>query len=210
MSTFIDEVGHRYGQLLVLYQDTSIHKKHAYWVCRCDCGNTVTVDGLKLRSGHTKSCGCLREKHGYSQTSEYSSYQSMMKRCYDESNDNYPYYGGRGIKVCDRWREDINNFMQDMGQKPDPNYSIDRIDPNGDYTPENCRWSNVYEQQRNKRVCKKSRTGVTGVIPYMNKFQAYIRCNGKLHHLGYFDTVEEAAEARKKAEAYYWGGGDAK
>lgn len=133
-----------------------------------------------------------------------------MKRCYDESNDNYPYYGGRGIKVCDRWREDINNFMQDMGQKPDPNYSIDRIDPNGDYTPENCRWSNVYEQQRNKRVCKKSRTGVTGVIPYMNKFQAYIRCNGKLHHLGYFDTVEEAAEARKKAEAYYWGGGDAK
>lgn len=205
MSRKIDETGQSYGRLLVIQEDTRIHKSHAYWSCLCACGNSVTVDGLKLRSNHTNSCGCLRRKHGYSQTPEYESYKKMMRRCYDPSSENYEFYGGRGIQVCKRWRDSIEAFMDDLGEKPEGDYTLDRIDVNGDYTPQNCRWADAQTQQRNKRVCRKSKTGITGVIPYKDKFQANIRVNGKLHHLGYFNTISEAASARKRAEEKFWG-----
>ena len=128
-----------------------------------------------------------------------------MRRCYDPLSENYGFYGGRGIKVCDRWRNSVEAFMADMGKKPQEDYTLDRIDVNGNYTPENCRWADPQTQQRNKRVCKKSKTGVTGVIPYKDKYQANIRVDGRLHHLGYYDTVAEAAIARSKAEKKYWG-----
>lgn len=204
MSRKIDETGQTFGKLLVVQEDTRIKQKHAYWSCLCACGNSVTVDGLKLRSNHTRSCGCLRRKHGYSQIPEYESYQKMMRRCYDKNADNYEFYGGRGIKVCRRWRRSVANFISDMGRKPEPDYTLDRINVNGDYEPANCRWADSRTQQRNKRVCKKSKTGITGVIPYKGKYQANIRVNGKLHHLGYFDTTDEAAVAREKAEEKYW------
>ena len=205
MGKKIDETGQSFGKLLVIQEDTRIKKTHAYWVCLCACGNVVTVDGLKLRSKHTNSCGCLRRKHGYSQTAEYGSYKKMMRRCYDPLSENYGFYGGRGIKVCDRWRNSVEAFMADMGKKPQEDYTLDRIDVNGNYTPENCRWADPQTQQKNKRVCKKSKTGVTGVIPYKDKYQANIRVDGRLHHLGYYDTVAEAAIARSKAEKKYWG-----
>ena len=205
MGEKVDETGQTHGRLLVIQEDTRINKKHAYWSCLCSCGNVVTVYGLKLRSGHTSSCGCLRRKHGFSQTPEYESYQKMMRRCYDPMSENYEFYGGRGIQVCERWRLSIKAFMEDMGPKPNPDCTLDRINVNGDYSPGNCRWADAETQQRNKRVCKKSRTGIKGVIPYKSRFQAYIRVNGRLHHLGYFDTIGEAAEARAKAEKEYWG-----
>lgn len=117
ISKFIDLTGTRFGKLLVLKIDknTTDDLKNCSWICQCDCGNQISEKGRNLRRGHKKSCGCLRSPHGYSQTPEYSSYQKMLNRCYNTNFDKYQYYGGRGIKVCERWRNDINAFMEDMG-----------------------------------------------------------------------------------------------
>ena len=92
-----------------------------------------------------------RKYHGFSKTNIYSTYLQMIKRCIQPNHSNYPYYGARGIKVCDRWLESINNFYEDMGFKPFPTAKLDRIDNNGNYEPSNCRWATVTENNRNKR-----------------------------------------------------------
>lgn len=137
--------------------------------CKCDCGTGLVVRSANLSSGNTKSCGCLhkestslaRTTHGASHTPEHNTWDSMHRRCYDPSNASYQRYGGRGIKVCKRWHK-FENFLADMGERPEGK-SLDRYpDNDGNYEPGNCRWATSTEQSWNKRgVVLYSYDGVT-------------------------------------------------
>jgi hypothetical protein len=153
-------VGERFGKLTALEPCRTSNLKCK---CQCDCGTTKDVKGFSLRAGTSQSCGCLKldifrafaTKHGYGgkhKSGTYSSWANMITRCTYEKHGSYPNYGGRGIKVCERWLK-FENFLKDMGPRP-PGHSIDRIDSNSGYEPVNCRWATTKEQARNVRTNK--------------------------------------------------------
>lgn len=155
--------GTRWGRLTCI-EEVSPGKRHARrFRAQCDCGNVGEYSLVLLRDGRTKSCGCLmiehamenvraNTKHGLTGTPTWNSYMSMIGRCCRESDSNYYNYGGRGIKVCERWMESFENFLADMGKRPD-GLTLDRYpDVNGDYEPGNCRWATDEEQANNKRT----------------------------------------------------------
>ena len=123
-----------------------------YYKCKCDCGNEVIVYQGQLTSGHTQSCGCLTLKHGLWQSRLYNIWRGMLKRCNLKSSKDYMRYGGRGINVCEEWKNDFKTFYDwALNNGYDDTLSIDRIDVNGNYEPSNCRWQTAAQQANNKR-----------------------------------------------------------
>lgn len=129
--------------------------------CRCVCGNEKWIFEGAVKNGHTKSCGCKHVLHGHTAkgkiTPEWNAWHSMQERCMNPKNDSWKHYGGRGIRVCDRWQESFNNFFIDVGPRPGNEFSLDRIDNEGHYEPGNVRWATKSEQRRNMRpraTCK--------------------------------------------------------
>ena len=152
--------GDRFGRL-VLVQEVARLTPGGRWRCKCDCGNEKDVESSHLRSGKIQSCRCLQKEraaeakrtHGMSQTRENANWFKMISRCHNPTDARYPLYGGRGIEVCSRWRESFVAFFADMGPRPSPKHSIDRVDNDRGYAPENCRWATHKEQCRNRRTC---------------------------------------------------------
>lgn len=151
-------IGKRIGRLVVLEADrTSPH--YLKWTCRCDCGTTKSIAGKSLRNGDTRSCGCLKReqstKHGLSHLPEWTIWNLMKGRCLNPNDKRFARYGGRGIKICDRWLVNFGNFYADMGPRPSAKHSLDRYpDNDGNYELTNCRWATSTEQARNASFTK--------------------------------------------------------
>lgn len=149
-------VGQQFNYLEVIRRDENKHGQCAYWVCLCHrCGNKISVASTKLKNGHTKSCGCLHptsDVQGQSRDRLYGIWIKMKHRCYNQKDKHYKNWGARGIRICAEWLENYNNFRDwalANGYKDD--LSINRIDNDGDYCPENCEWTTLHEQSKNTR-----------------------------------------------------------
>lgn len=176
--TFKDLTGKRFGRLLVKEYAGAINKRTMFRAI-CDCGKEKLVRSEVLLRGETRSCGCLKKelnlklftRHGESKKPIHNIWCTMHARCKNPNNGMYHRYGGRGIKVCERWH-DFENFKADMGPRPSTKHSIDRIDNNGPYSPENCRWATQKEQGAN--TSKNRRLTLNGVTKTMGQWTEYL------------------------------------
>lgn len=164
MTAIKDLIGLKFGRLKVLEfsgRQRTQSNIRIVWKCQCDCGNITITCGIDLTRGMSKSCGCLKidkliersVTHGFQRgdqkNAEYRTWRHIKSRCYNPNVERYPNYGGRGIKMCERWKHSFENFYADMGPRPSVKHSIDRFpDVNGDYEPGNCRWATIEEQMR--------------------------------------------------------------
>ena len=223
-----DLTGQRFNRLVVLEHIVKDDKEHTYWRCLCDCGNETIARSDALKSGAKQSCGCFHKEimpdilrnvvdtriktHGKTKTRLYGVWNSMCSRCYVVTNSAYKNYGGRGIKVCDEWRNNFQAFSDwAMENGYDPNApkgvcTIDRIDYNKDYSPDNCRFVDMKMQvfNRRKRDSKSGERGIT-YIEGRDCYRARIGKNNKSIEIGRFRTLDEAIKARKTAEMKYYG-----
>jgi len=211
----VDLTGKTFGRWVVISHAGSREKpsgqKYSVWNCLCICGKTAVCTGSNLKRGASVSCGCYRSDnpnnviHGFSSHPLFGTYNSMVTRCTKEKSKAYPYYGGRGIRVCDRWLESFENFLEDMGERPTDSHSIDRIDNDGNYEPSNCRWATKAEQAFNQRKRVTNTSGRTGVYFSRGKWVAEIMVEGKSTYLGSFNNKDEAVKAREDIEEKFYG-----
>lgn len=194
-------LNHTFGKLTVLslFKKVVNNKSMRMAHCRCVCGNYVDFLINVLHDGREHSCGCVN--HGLRNTKIYRAWKSMKRRCYNKNVKFYEEYGGRGISICDEWRDNFINFYNwAMDNGYQDNLTVDRIDVNGNYCPENCRWVNYHVQGANQRVRKDNSTGFRGVTfnKSEQKYTSQLTINRKKLFFGYFNTAEEAHIARVK------------
>lgn len=204
----LDIIGEKYGRLLVLEELDKRYgkKKERVFLCRCDCGNTTEKPIQSLRSGRAKSCGCFQKEsrtheyrggHGKSSHELAHTWYGMINRCYNEKSESYHQYGALGVKVCNRWKENMANFIEDiereLGDRP-KGYSLDRIDPYGDYTIENVRWADITTQNLNKR--KGSNTGQDYIFKKDKGYRVSIEREGHRRESLLFHDIDNAIELR--------------
>jgi len=204
--------GERFGRLEIIKENGRASYGAVLWLCKCECGNFLKAGSASLKSGNTRSCGCLQKDkaraysttHGLRKNPLYDRWHGMRERCYNEKHLAYKYYGGRGITVCERWRNSVKNFVEDMGPLFDTNLSLDRINNDGNYSPENCRWATQSEQLINRRGFGSSKHCGVAYYKPTKKWQAKLSIEGKPTHLGYFNSEQEAAQVvkAKRLEVY--------
>ena len=220
-----DYSNQKYGRLTTLkevspYISPGGDYKTRKYLCKCECGNEVSVMITSLRSGNTQSCGCINSERitkqnkvraiydGYSRNKHFSRWKGMIERCYYPKHKDYHNYGGRGITVCEEWREHPKAFIEWI--EKEGNYkrglTLDRIDRDGNYEPDNCRFSTATEQVLNRNIMSSNTSGYPGVTEHTNgRWRARINISKKRKSLGVYETKEEAIEARKKAEVKHYG-----
>ena len=206
MPRLVDRTGQRFGKLLVLARNGTNHYKKVLWRCRCDCGNETDVVAGALVTGNTSSCGCVipNLKHGGWNKSSYNTWRAMMRRCYNPKDKDFYKYGAKGIYVYAPWH-DYATFAQAVGE-PVGDQTLDRIDPYGSYTPDNCRWASLTTQNRNVRMSKRNKSGVLGVLSINGRWYAQITAKRQIFRSKPFGSIEEAAVARKALERLHWCG----
>lgn len=220
----VDLTGKIFGRLTVLKRDfekeqqrrLSGAKERVYWLCKCSCGSITSVRSEQLKTGGTKSCGCYNltgeckasKTHGKSRTPEYRCWQKIKDRCFDSTNKFYSYYGGRGITMCDGYRNSFDNFYSDLGDRPTKNHSIDRVDNEGNYSCGKCdqcannkwsmnlKWSTRQEQSRNTRAVKWFEFNGTKLRIFEwatllntteKRFRSYVRIHGIENAIDFFN-----------------------
>lgn len=208
----LDLTGHRYNRWSVESYAKYWHERH-YWNCVCKCGNTALVSTGNLRSGTSKSCGCLMRElasssnitHGMVNSREWKAWSLMKTRCSNPHRPRADRYIGRGIRVCDRWLHSFENFYADMGKCP-KGHALDRIDNDGDYSPENCRWATMTQQARNKS-CNRL-IEYQGETKCMQEWSQDKRCRvgfwGFRSRLDRGWTIEEALSVKKNTKIRYY------
>lgn len=213
MSVKIDLTGRRYGKLKVLRLEVDIPGKKKKWLCRCDCGNEVIVAGSNLQSGHTKQCvECghkettfKRTTHNLTGTRLYNIWGGMITRCECEKSNIFPHYGGRGIKVCEEWHDSSKFFEWAFSNGYREDLEIDRIDVNGDYCPENCRWVTRIENANNKRNNTfVEHNGEVKTVSEWARFYGVNRRNLSRNLLNGY-TLEEAVQREKTGDRTHRG-----
>lgn len=219
-----DLKGQKFGRLTALYTVPN-NNYRTRWHCVCDCGNTKDVLQQNLVNGHVRSCGCLlvernkeklavlnesmqRESHHETKTRLYHIWINIKSRCFDEGSTAFKHYGGRGITVCREWATSYLSFKEwAIANGYSDELSIDRINVDGNYCPENCRWVSGSIQQFNKRKPRRNTSGHVGISwnKEAGKWYSYITKDYVMHFLGSFDSLDDAIAARKAAEIQYFG-----
>lgn len=210
MKKIILNEGDTFSRLTVLSSITENGKYH----CVCDCGELRWVQAYNLKSGTTKSCGCLKAQmagdrtrtHGMTATREHNSWASMIQRCTNENHPDYERYGGRGIDICTSWRESFEAFYADMGERPE-GMTLERVLVNEGYHPENCIWADESTQNYHQRIRKDNTSGVVGVRYDKEKkvWQSRLWKGGEVVYSSDHKDFDEAVVARKAAELEHYG-----
>lgn len=177
---------------------------HSIYLFECQlCGKKIEKVANEVKRGKCKSCGCNQNKattiHGMTSSKIHQRWRGMKARCYNKNHKAYARYGGRGIKVCERWLNSFSNFLEDMGYPPFNNAQLDRIDVNDDYKPNNVRWVTPLQNANNKDINEtENKSGFKNITYYRGKYKVVIARNYKRHYLGLFPTIDEAVKVRNE------------